>query len=435
MWLKSIIPLDNPFRLFYHKIKAVIANIINWFPSKNMVIIWVTGTNWKTTTCNIIAKWLRKAWKKVFMFTTVNVIIWDKEFVNNTKMTSPDPFLLQKYLKMAKEEGCEIAIIETASHWIKMHRIWWINYDISVLTNITQDHLDLHRTMDDYVKTKLQIFKKLISYNRKPWIKKTAILNINSAYLEEFLEQTYDSEFRYWIYWDANVLATNIRFEDNLTKFWITTAWTFIPVETKLQGNFNVENILAAVSVFMALWIESEKIPEMIREIDFVAWRMEKIENNLEADIIVDYAHTEDALEKVLKSLKTYNYGKIITVFGCTWSRDRDKRPKMWRVVDRFSDVVILTQDDDYAEKTENIIKEILPWIKREIWENFWIIPTRREAIEAGIFALKKWDCLLIAWKWDEHTMVTNYWSIEWHDKSVVLDILKNVEKNKIVNS
>ena len=175
MWsLKSMIPLDNPARLFYHKLRAVTANIRYWFPSKNMIIIWVTWTNWKTTTCNIIAKWLRKAWKKVFMFTTVNVILWDKEIVNNTKMTSPDPFLLQKYLKAAKDQGCEIAIIETASHWIKMHRIRWLEYDVCVLTNITQDHLDLHRTMKDYVKTKLRIFKNLISYKRKSWIKKRA---------------------------------------------------------------------------------------------------------------------------------------------------------------------------------------------------------------------------------------------------------------------
>jgi len=217
-----MISLDNPARLTYHKLRAITANIINWFPSKNMIIVGVTGTNWKTTTCNIIARWLIKEGKKVFMFTTVNVIIWDQEFVNNTKMTSPDPFLLQKYLKMAKEKWCEIAIIETASHWIKMHRIWWIEYDICVLTNITQDHLDLHRTMRDYVKTKLTIFKKLIAYKRKPWIKKTAVLNMNSAYLDDFLDQTYDSLYKYWDAWNANVRAENLRIEGQTTKFDIT---------------------------------------------------------------------------------------------------------------------------------------------------------------------------------------------------------------------
>lgn len=430
-----MIPLDNPMRLFYHKLRAVIANILNWFPSKNMTIIWVTWTNWKTTTCNIIAKWLKKEGKKVFMFTTVNVIIWEKEFVNNTKMTSPDPFLLQKYLKMAKEAWCEIAIIETASHWIKMHRIWWIDYDICVLTNITQDHLDLHRTMSDYVNTKLKIFKNLITSKRKPWVKKVWILNANSNYIEEFLEQTYDSLYKYAIFWNANVLAQNIRVQDSTTKFDITTAWDIIPIETELKWNFNIENILAAVSVFLALSIDRKKIPEMIKEVNFVPWRMEKVENNIWADIFVDYAHTTDALEKVLKSLKDLKYNKIITIFWATWSRDKTKRSEMWKVVDKNSDIIILTQDDDYAEKTEKIIKDILPGIKREQWKDFWIIPTRREAIEAWLFALNKWDCLLVAWKWDEHTMITNNWPIEWHDKSVILEILKNIEENKFVKS
>lgn len=436
MWnLKSMISLDNPLRLVYHKIRAIIANIINWFPSKNMIIIWVTWTNWKTTTCNIIARWLKKAWKKVFMFTTVNVIIWDKEFINNTKMTSPDPFLLQKYLKMAKDAWCEIAIIETASHWIKMHRVWWIDYDICVLTNITQDHLDLHRTMKDYVKTKLTIFRKLISYNRKAWVKKTAVLNMTSSYVEDFLDQTYDSLYKYWNSMNSNVKAENIRFEDNLTKFDIISAWTKINIETSLKWDFNIENILAAACVFMSFWISWKDISEMVKEVNLIPWRMEKVENNIWADIFVDYAHTADALEKVLKSLKEYNYKKIITVFWATWSRDKTKRPEMWKIVDKLSDVIILTQDDDYAEKTENIIRDILPWIKRKEGENFWIIPTRREAIEAWISALEKWDCLLVAWKWDEHSMITNSWAISWHDKTVILEILKQIEDNKIVKS
>ena len=107
----------------------------------------------------------------------------------------------------------------------------------------------------------------------------------------------------------------------------------------------------------------------------------------------------------------------------------------MWRIVDRNSDVIILTQDDDYAEKTEKIIKDVLPGIKRKEWENFWIIPTRREAIEAGIFALKKWDCLLVAWKWDEHTMITNSWAVLWHDKTVILEILKGIKDNQIIKN
>lgn len=168
----KFIPLDSQIRVFYHYIKRIIANFYYWFPSRNMVIIWVTWTNWKTTTTNIIARWLKRAWKKVFMFSTVNYFIADEEFVNNTKMTSPDPFLLQKLLKEAQKKWCEYAVIETSSHALFYNRVWGIEYDIAVLTNITQDHLDLHKSMDNYVRTKLRLFKQLISKKEKQISKK-----------------------------------------------------------------------------------------------------------------------------------------------------------------------------------------------------------------------------------------------------------------------
>lgn len=432
--LKSLIALNNPLRLFYHKIRAIIANIIYWFPSTWMVIIWVTWTNWKTTTCNIIARWLKEAWKRVFMFSTVNIILNDKEYQNDTKMTSPDPFELNKLLKIAKKEWCKYAVIETASHWIKMNRIWWLEYDVVVLTNITQDHLDLHGTMQDYVRTKLTIFKKLISYKRKPWVKKTAIINYNSAYSDMFLAETYDSYYTYWEWRWVNLVASNTIKKDLKTFFDVRIAWHTIKVETKLKWDFNIQNILAAIWVFISLWIESDEIWKIIKKIHWVPWRMESIENDEWYEIIVDYAHTPDALEKVLETIKEFpNIKRIITVFWATWDRDKTKRPLMWEIVSRLSDVVILTQDDDYTEKTEEIIKDVLPWIERKEWENFWIIPTRREAIQTALLSAEEWDIVLIAWKWDEHVMVTNEWIIEWNDKAVIKEILKWLDDNKIV--
>lgn len=428
-----MISLDNPFRLFYHWIRAVLASTIYWFPSKDMMIIWVTGTNWKTTTSNIIAKWLQKSWEKIFMFSTVNIIIWDTEYINDTKMTSPDAFTLQKLLKRAKEEWCTIAIIETASHGIKMYRNWWINYDFVVLTNITQDHLDLHKTMEDYVRTKLKIFKELITYKRKEWIKKTAIINVTSDYASLFMEQTYDSLYWYGLWKWTSLTSSNISHKDNKTFFDVSMPWGILKIETQLKWDFNIDNILAAIWVFVAFWIPKEKIPKIIKDIDWVPWRMQSIKNDLWAEIIVDYAHTPDALEKVLTTLRDYNYNKIITVFWATGDRDRTKRAIMWEVVSRYSDIVILTQDDDYTEATEQIIKDVIPWINRKEWENFFIIPTRLEAIEVWIASIEKWDVLIVCWKWDEHTMITNQWAINWHDKTVIENILKHIDDNKII--
>ncbi len=432
--LKKIFALDNPARLLYHKVRAIIANYYYGFPSKNMTIIWVTWTNGKTTTCNIIAKWLRWTWKKVFMFSTVNIIIGDKEYQNDTKMTSPDVFELQRLLKIAQKEWCEIAIIETASHGIKMNRIWGLEYDIAVLTNITQDHLDLHRTMKDYVNTKLQLFKRLITYKRKPGIKKTAIININSEYSDLFMAETFDSIYTYGAWKNANLEAKNIKNSGLITKFEVTVPSDKIIVETKLIWDFNIQNILAAIWVFISLWIKWEEITKIIKLINWVPGRMETIENNDWFEVIVDYAHTPDALEKVLETIRWFtSVARIITVFWATWDRDRTKRPIMWEIVSRLSNVVILTQDDDYSEKIEQIMKDVLPWIERKQWDNFWIIPTRREAIQTALLMANKWDVVLVAWKWDEHVMVTNNWIVKWNDKEVITEILKWIDDNKIV--
>jgi len=432
--IKKLISLDNPFRLFYHKIRAIIANLYYGFPSRNMKIIWVTGTNWKTSTCNIIAKWLIENWEKVFMFTTVNIIMWDKEIQNDTKMTSPDAFVLQKLLKQAKKEWIQKAIIETASHWILFNRIWGINYDTVILTNISQDHLDLHHTMKDYVNTKLQIFKKLITYIRKKWVKKTAIVNIDSEYSNLFTNETFDSLYTYWKNSDANIQIQNIKETEEGIEFNLRIPWDDIKIKSKLRGEFNAYNIAAATSCFISEWIDKKKIPKLIEKITLIPGRLEEVENNEWFKIFIDYAHTEDALENVLTTLKPLTKKwKLITVFWATWDRDKTKRVWMGQIVSKISDKIILTQDDDYSEDTISIIKDVLPGIERAEWEDFWVIPDRKEAIRTALIWAHPWDVLLITWKWDEHIMMTNQWAIDWHDKTVVLEILKAIDNNKII--
>lgn len=432
--LKRFIALDNPFRLYYHQIRAIIANIIYKFPSRGMTIIGVTGTNGKTTTSNIIARGLKKTGKKVFLFSTVNIIIGDKEYTNNTKMTSPDVFLLQKLLAEAKALGCEIAVIETSSHSILMHRNYGLDYDIAVLTNITQDHLDLHKTMKNYVATKLKLFKGLIIAKRKPWVKKTAIINIDSDYKDLFLAETYDSLYTYGKDKSASIRFKNIVNSFEGMNFWVDIAGNSLDIQTSLRGNFNVYNILASIGVFMTLGIKPNKIIEIIADLKGVPWRMESVDNKEEIQIFIDYAHTPDALEQVLTNLGDIKgRKKIITVFGATGERDKTKRPEMGRIVSDLSDAVILTQDDDYSEKTEAIIQDVMHGIDRKEGEEFWVIPDRKEAIRTALIKAEKGDIILIAGKWDEHILMTNLGPVPWHDKEVVLEILQGIDENKIV--
>lgn len=432
--LKSFIALDNPFRLGYHLIRAIIANIAYGFPSKGMTIIGVTGTNGKTTTSNIIAEGLRTSGRKVFMFTTVNIMVGDEVFTNHSKMTSPDAFDLQKWFAAAKKEGCEVAVIETASHGIKMHRNWGVDYDICVLTNITQDHLDLHGTMDDYVNTKLRIFKKLMYYQRKPWVKKTWIINLESDYKELFLNETYDSLFTYGTSYEANVKAENITNTRASMNFKVNMPGKDLSIKTQLRWNFNVSNILAAIWVFASLGIERETIEKIISEIHTIPGRMEEVKSKDGFSVFIDYAHTADALENVLETLKEMKWkGRIITVFWATWNRDISKRPIMWEVVSRLSDLVIVTQDDDYSENPAKIIKDILPGIDRKQGEDFWIIADRREAIRTALLTAKKDDIILLAGKGDEHSLITNHWPTQWHERTIVEEMLQGIEDNTIL--
>lgn len=435
MWLKQLISLDNPLRLAYHLVRAICANFVYRFPSRGMTIIWVTGTNGKTTTTNIIARGLKASGKKVFMFSTVNYFIGDEEFRNDTKMTSPDPFLLQKLLHEAKQKWCEIAVIETSSHALIMNRVWGIDYDIAVLTNITQDHLDLHHTMENYVRTKLKLFKWLISSTRKPWIKKTAIINLESEYKDLFLNETYDVLTTYGFDHSSNLKAENIQNEIAWVFFDVKIPGTILKIQTSLRGKHNIYNILWAIWVFLSLWMKTEDIEKSIKNLWVVPGRLEEVNNYEWMKIFIDYAHTPDALENVLTTLKNINgIKRIITVFGATGDRDKTKRPIMWEVVSRLSDYVILTQDDDYTEKTQEIMKDVLVGIERKEWENFWIIPDREVAIRTALLQAQKDDAILIAGKWDEHIMMTNLWPIPYNDKEIVLKILKEIDDNKIVN-
>jgi len=400
-----------------------------------MTIIWVTWTNWKTTTTNIIARWLKSSWKKVFMFSTVNYFIGDNEYRNDTKMTSPDPFLLQSLLKKAKNEWCSIAVIETSSHALFFNRVWWIEYDIAVLTNISQDHLDLHRNMDNYVKTKLKLFKNLISNARKPNVKKTAIINIDSEYKELFLAETYDNLITFWFDFTSNLKPLNIENNINTTNFTVKIPDDTLKIETKLRWNFNIYNILWAIWVFLSLWIKPRVIEESINSIKYIPGRLEEIENEYWFKIFIDYAHTPDALENVLETIKQIEWvNRIITVFWATWDRDKQKRPIMWQIVSKLSDEVILCEDDCYTESFESIIKDVIPWIERKEWENFWIIEDRKDAIRTALLKASINDVVLIAWKWDEHVIIRNEWVFEYNDKQAVLEILKEIDDNKIVN-
>ena len=435
-FLRKLVPLDSSLRTTYHYARWVLAFWLSGNPAKDMIVIGVTGTKGKTTTTNLIAEWLQKAGKKVAMFSTVNMMI-DGEFRdNNLKMTSPDAFTLWAFLREAKEKGCTHAVIETSSHALYYHRVHGLHYDVAVLTNISQDHLDLHKTMDNYVETKMLLFKNLYKYGIRKNVRKVGIVNIDSEYASRFLSKdiVVDNMMTVGFSPSAQIRAENISHGLTSTEFDVKIPSNQFHLSSRLQGDFNISNILCAVAVLISQKIEIPMIQSLIAEFASVPGRLEEVPNMRKAKIFIDYAHTEASLQSVLETLKKIEWTKrIITVFWATGDRDKTKRPKMGRIVDILSDVVILTDDDTYTEDSLAIIRDVSEWIKRKEGENFWIIPSREDAIRTALIMLQAWDILLIAGKWAETVQVTQKGSIPWNDRKVTEKILMEIEAQVMV--
>jgi UDP-N-acetylmuramoyl-L-alanyl-D-glutamate--2,6-diaminopimelate ligase len=435
-FLRSAIALDSPIRVMYHSLRGFFAFWLSGNPAKDMIVIWVTGTKGKTTTSNLIAQWLHQAGKKVAMFSTVNMMINGEMRENTMKMTSPGPFVMWKFLREARAAGCEYAVIETSSHALYYSRVYGLRYDAAVLTNISQDHLDLHKTMDNYVDTKLLLFKNLYKYGMLRDVRKVGVVNIDSEYASRFLSKdiVVDKLFTVGFAPSAQIRALNIMQHQDGMEFDIKMAMGQVHIQTVLQGEFNISNILCAIAVLISQGIDIAVIEKMFQNFRWIPGRLEEVPNLRGAKIFVDYAHTEDSLEQVLHTLRKVEWTKrIITVFGATGDRDKTKRPKMWRVAHLYSDVVILTDDDTYTEDSFSIIRDVSEGIDRKEGENFWIIPSREDAIRTALIMLHEGDILLVAWKWAESVQVTQKWSIIWNDRKVIEKILMEIEAQVMV--
>lgn len=436
-FLKSLIPLDSSIRKSYHYIRGVVAFWISGNPARDMIIIGITGTKWKTTTTNLIAQWLQKSGKKVAMLSTVSSMIDGETEENNLKMTTPSPFILWWFLRQAKAAGCTHAVIETSSHAFFYHRVHGLRYDVAVLTNIAQDHLDLHKTMENYVDTKMQLFRSLYKYGIKKGVRKVGVVNIDSPYADRFLAKddiVVDNMYTIWFAPWAQVRAQNVKHTELSTEFDVNIPSDQFHLSSKLPWDFNISNILCAIAVLMSQKIDITTIQWLIKEFACVPGRMEEISNNRGAKIYVDYAHTEESLKNVLETArKLWDVKRVITVFWATGDRDRDKRPKMWAIVDKLSDVVILTDDDTYTEDSLRIIRDVTNGIARREGEKFWIIPSREDAIRTALIMLHPWDILIVAGKWAETVQVTQKWPIKWNDRKVIEKILMEIDAQVIV--
>lgn len=426
--IKKLVP--QSIRNLYHFVQAVLANLIYGFPAKNIRIIGVTGTDGKTTTTQMVTRILEEAGKKVAMTSTINFRIAGKEKKNLSHYTTLSAFAVQKFLKQAVDEDCEYVVLETSSHSLDQFRVWGIEYEIAIVTNITREHLDYHKTMDEYRRAKKRLFE--ITAKNKGVI----IVNLDMENPDDFLDFNVENKYGYTTHGSQraayssqlNVIeAESVELNVQNTKYKVRD----VEFTLHIPGEFNVENALAAICVGLAEGISLDKCAVALAKIEGVPGRMESIPNDKGLDVIVDFALTPQALDRLygfLSGVKKNSQSKILAVFGSCGERDRGKRPLMGEIVAKYADYVILTNDEPYHEDPEEIIREIAKGIKnKKEGENFWKIIDRREAIAKALSLGRAGDIVVVTGMGNFESMIIGDEKIPWNDKSVIREELEKI--------
>lgn len=420
--LRKLISPTNPLRLAWHFLWGILAVLYYRFPSRKLVVIGVTGTNGKTTTANLIAKILEASGKKVALATTINFQLGKKKWENLTKMTSLGRGGIQKFLRKALDAKCTYAVVEVSSHALVQYRTLGISFDVAVLTNITAEHLDFHGTFANYRQAKEKLFWNLAK--NKKFDKKVAILPAEDPNLSHFLRIPDIGIITFGVK-KGEVHSENLKIRQNSQSFEIKTNDKNLRVETKLLGNFNIANILAATATALALDIKAKTITQTLKKIEPIPGRIEAIEAGQPFRVIVDFAHTPDALEKILRTFRGVTTGKIWLVFGATGDRDRSKRPGMGKIAHQLADEIVLTSDDPFTEDPVKIVSEVARGIQRNEGEHFYSDIDRKRSIKYALENAERDDTVIIAGKGCEQFQVVGHKKISWDDRKIAAQILK----------
>lgn len=387
----------SPLYVGRKKINAKRAANIAGNPAKNFFIIGVTGTNGKTTTVNILHHILQQTVANTVMVSTATIKIADKTLDNTKKMSSLDAFDLQGILTLAREQACKIAVLEVTSIGLEQFRFESISFDAAVLTNITEDHLDYHGTMENYANAKKKLFTSVLR-NRKST--KFAVFPKDDPYGRQRAEDMpFDKKITYSLYSSSNIKADNIQESKTGTTCTINYLGQNYILSTSLVGAYNLYNILAALSVVVQMGVDLQQAIDAVASFTGVPGRMETIEHK-GIQYSIDFAHSPDALEKTLSYLTHIkDQGRLIVVFGAPGNRDKGKRPNMGAIVDRFADIIIATDDDPDTENRLSILDQLTHTIQRPVGESFVILPDRATAIYYATQIAHPGDIVMIAGK------------------------------------
>jgi UDP-N-acetylmuramoyl-L-alanyl-D-glutamate--2,6-diaminopimelate ligase len=386
-------------------------------PAQSLELVGVTGTNGKTTTAYLVDSALRAAGETVGLVGTVEYRVGSR--VAEAVRTTPESSDLQALLREMVDGGCRRAVLEVSSHSLALKRVYGIPFKVAVFTNLTRDHLDFHGDMDAYFAAKRLLFDTLLRPDGH------AIVNLDDDRAAELARV---SRGKVWSYSlespRADLLAEDLRLSMSGTRFRARTPLGPLEIETALVGAFNVQNALAALGAGLALGLPQDAVQRGIAALKGVPGRMERVAAGQDFTVLVDYAHTDDALRNLLETVRSLAPRRVITVFGCGGDRDRTKRPLMGAVAARLSDVVILTSDNPRSEPPEAILEEIQRGMPQARGAEVQVIPDRRDAIARALEMGREGVVVVIAGKGHEPYQVLRDRTVPFDDRQVARDVL-----------
>lgn len=375
-------------------------------PAKKIKIIGVTGTNGKTTTTFMLKAILEEAGYKVGLIGTIANYIGNKKI--DTSRTTPESLELQKLFKEMVDEGVEYCVMEVSSHSLYLDRVYGIQFCNGIFTNLTQDHLDFHKNFENYYNAKLILFKN----------SSNIIINMDDNYGKRIITEVNKQNITYSIDNDSNLKAENIKMHSKGVEFDIKPNGKVHSFSVSLPGRYNIYNALGAIAACINEGISMPIIQKAMRNL-FVPGRSESVTKNynLGFEVILDYAHTPDGLENILKTAREFTQGRLISVFGCGGDRDKTKRPIMGKIGVDLSDIAIITSDNPRTEEPDKIIEDIIAGI---IKNNYIVIVDRREAIKKAIEMAQKHDVIVVAGKGHEDYQEINGVKIHFDEKEII---------------
>lgn len=398
------------------RVKLVSARYGN--PARDLRVIAVTGTNGKTTTVNYINEILKEAGLTTAMFSTALIEIAGKQKMNDLNMSVGSVAQMQRFFRSAKRARVDYVVLEITSHALHQHKLATVPIEVAVMTNLTQDHLDYHKTMDEYARAKSKLFA-----NEPRFI----VLNRDDEWFDYFDQFPAGSQkITYGTHDEAEARIDRVKlYRKGSEAHVVVDHQTKLDLATALPGKFNVYNMTAAAATAYILGIKRSDIVEGVANLEGVPGRFERVVEGKEYDVIVDYAHTPDALQKLLEAAKSTTKNRVILVFGACGDRDKTKRPIMGEIAANLADRIILTDEESYNEDPDTIRRMVYEGIEQGSGTGKTTeIADRREAIERALSIATKGDTVLITGMGHEQFRIVGGERLPWNDGDVVREIL-----------